>query len=87
MIKPRHLGLLGAVATASVLALILFISFPSSPDPKCAALLARPENVPKRVITPVAVEKLEISEIRTNLGDRKCLGDPRKSFVGHPDAI
>ena len=20
------------------------------------------------------------------LGDRKCLGDPRKSFVGHPDA-
>jgi hypothetical protein len=22
-----------------------------------------------------------------NLGDRKCLGDPRKSIVGHPDAI
>src|SRR5579863_7035690 len=21
------------------------------------------------------------------LGDRKCLGDPRKSFIGHPDAI
>jgi len=35
----------------------------------------------------VAVEKLEISEIRTNLGDRKCLGDQRESFVVHPDAI
>jgi len=37
--------------------------------------------------TGVAVEKLKISEIRTNLGDRKCLGDQRESFVGHPDAI
>jgi hypothetical protein len=35
----------------------------------------------------VAVEKLGISEIRANLGDGKCLGDPRRSFVGHPDAI
>jgi len=35
----------------------------------------------------VAVEKLGISEIRTNFGDRKCLGDQRKSFVGHPDVI
>jgi hypothetical protein len=25
--------------------------------------------------------------ISQNLGDRKCLGDPRKSIVGHPDAI
>jgi hypothetical protein len=24
---------------------------------------------------------------RQNLGDRKCLGDPRKSLIGHPDAI
>jgi hypothetical protein len=22
-----------------------------------------------------------------NLGDRKCIGDPSKSIVGHPDAI
>jgi hypothetical protein len=37
--------------------------------------------------TGVAVEKLEISETRHKFGDRKCLGDPCKSFVGHPDAI
>jgi hypothetical protein len=35
----------------------------------------------------VGVEKLGISEIRTNFGDRKCLTEQRKSFVGHPDAI
>jgi hypothetical protein len=35
----------------------------------------------------VGVEKLEIPEIREDLGDRKCLGAQRKSFVGHPDAI
>jgi len=35
----------------------------------------------------VAVEKLDISEIRANFGDRKCLIVQRKSFVGHPDAI
>jgi hypothetical protein len=29
---------------AGVLALILFIFFPSLPDPKCAALLVRPES-------------------------------------------
>jgi hypothetical protein len=28
----------------------------------------------------VAVEKLGISVIRQNLGDRKCPGEPRKSF-------
>jgi len=39
------------------------------------------------VKSPVGVEKLKISEIRTNLGDRKCPGDQRESFVGHPDAI
>ena len=39
------------------------------------------------VLSPVAVEKLGISEIRASLGDGKCLGDPRRSFVGHPDAI
>jgi hypothetical protein len=35
----------------------------------------------------VAVEKLDISEIRENFGDRKCLSVQRKSFVGHPNAI
>jgi hypothetical protein len=35
----------------------------------------------------VAVEKLEIPEIRENLGDRKYPADQRKSLVGHPDAI
>jgi hypothetical protein len=35
----------------------------------------------------VAVEKLDISEIGANFGDRKCLAVQRKSFVGHPDAI
>jgi hypothetical protein len=39
------------------------------------------------LIPSVGVEKLEISEIRENLGDRKYLADQRKSFVGHPDAI
>jgi hypothetical protein len=44
MLKPKHLGLLGLPVVAGVLALILFIFFPSFPDPKCAALLAQPEN-------------------------------------------
>jgi hypothetical protein len=35
----------------------------------------------------VGVEKLKISENQYKFGDRKCLGDPDKSFVGHPDAI
>jgi hypothetical protein len=37
--------------------------------------------------TGVGVEKLKISEKQYKFGDRKCLGDPDKSFVGHPDAI
>jgi hypothetical protein len=37
-------------------------------------------------LTGVAVEKLGFPKISANSGDRKCLGDPRKSFVGHPDA-
>jgi hypothetical protein len=45
MLKPKLLGLLGLLVVAGVVALILFIFFPSLPDPKCAALLARPENV------------------------------------------
>jgi hypothetical protein len=35
----------------------------------------------------VGVEKLDLSEKRPELGDRKCLGEQRKSVVGHPDAI
>jgi hypothetical protein len=35
----------------------------------------------------VGVEKLDISEIRGNLGDRKCQAEQRKSFVGLPDAF
>jgi hypothetical protein len=38
-------------------------------------------------MTGVAVEKLDISEIRENLGDRNCLTEQRKSFVEHPDAF
>ena len=44
MTKPKHLGLLGLIVVAGVLALILFIFFPSLPDPKCAPLLMRPES-------------------------------------------
>jgi hypothetical protein len=44
MLKAKHFGLLGLLVVAGVLALILFIFFPSLPDPKCAALLARPES-------------------------------------------
>jgi hypothetical protein len=39
------------------------------------------------VLSSVGVEKLKISENQYNFEDRKCLGDPNKSFVGHPDAI
>src|ERR1022692_2616627 len=35
----------------------------------------------------VGVEKVHFPQNNQNLGDRKCLGDPSKSFVGHPDAI
>jgi hypothetical protein len=34
----------------------------------------------------VAVEKLHFSQDSENLGDRKCLGKSRKSFVGLPGA-
>src|ERR1035437_2104179 len=36
---------------------------------------------------PVGVEKVHFLQNSRNLGDRKCLGKSRKSFVGHPDAI
>jgi hypothetical protein len=35
----------------------------------------------------VGVEKVHFSQNSQNLGDRKCLGKLRKSFVGHPSAI
>jgi hypothetical protein len=34
----------------------------------------------------VGVEKLHFRQNSENLGDRKCLGKPRTSFVGHPSA-
>jgi hypothetical protein len=37
--------------------------------------------------TGVAVEKVRFPQNSKQLGDRKCLGKLRKSFVGHPDAI
>jgi hypothetical protein len=39
------------------------------------------------LLTGVAVEKLHFLQNSNNLGDRKCLGKLRKSFVGHPDTI
>jgi hypothetical protein len=35
----------------------------------------------------VGVEKIHFPQDSQNLGDRKCLGKPRESFVGHPDAF
>jgi hypothetical protein len=34
----------------------------------------------------VAVEKLDLSENRPKRSDQKCIGDRRKSLIGHPDA-
>src|ERR1039457_638940 len=34
----------------------------------------------------VAVEKVRSSENWLKMGDRKCIGDQRKSFIGHPGA-
>jgi hypothetical protein len=39
------------------------------------------------VINPVAVEKVGFSQESRKLGDRKCPGDLKKSFVELPDAI
>jgi hypothetical protein len=35
----------------------------------------------------VGVEKVAFLSKRQKSGEGKCLGDPRKSFIGHPDAI
>src|ERR1019366_8822288 len=37
--------------------------------------------------TPVGVEKLHFRQNSRNLEDRKCLGKPRTSLIGHPEAI
>jgi hypothetical protein len=39
------------------------------------------------LINPVAVEKFAFSEESRKLGDRKCLGELKKSSVELPDAI
>jgi hypothetical protein len=39
-----------------------------------------------QLLSPVAVEKLHFSQKTRDLGDRKCLPKPRKSFVGLPNA-
>jgi hypothetical protein len=35
----------------------------------------------------VGIEKLDIAENQDKSEDRKCPDDPRKSFIGHPDAM
>jgi hypothetical protein len=37
--------------------------------------------------TGVAVEKVVFFKNRLKLGDRKCLPDPRRSFIAHPDGF
>jgi hypothetical protein len=60
--------------------------FNASPDKLTGAVNIVPPTS-KLLLTAVAVEKLGISGIGANLGDRKCPGDPRRSFIGHPRAI
>jgi hypothetical protein len=40
----------------------------------------------RRVINRAGIEKADIHKNGVILGDKKCLGGPRKSFVRHPDA-
>jgi hypothetical protein len=49
--------------------------------------LGNPKVEAQLTTTGVGVEKLEISENQHKFGDRKCLGNLNKSFVGHPNAI
>jgi hypothetical protein len=39
------------------------------------------------VINRVGVEKLDIAENQDNPSIGKCPDDPRKSLIGHPDAM
>jgi hypothetical protein len=43
-------------------------------------------GTPPLTLTGVGVEKLDLSENRPKRSDQKCIGDRRKSFIGHPDA-
>jgi hypothetical protein len=38
-------------------------------------------------LSGVGVEKVVFFKNRLKLGDRKCLPDPRRSFIAHPDAF
>ena len=44
-------------------------------------------DVVRDVVNSVAVEKLPFHPKLPTFGYRKCPGDPRESFIGHPDAI
>jgi hypothetical protein len=52
-----------------------------------SSVIGKQASGPQLLHSGVGVEKLEISENQHKFGDRKCLGDSYKSFVGHPDAI
>jgi hypothetical protein len=41
---------------------------------------------PGRSWDNACVEKVDLSENRPKRSDQKCIGDRRKSFIGHPDA-
>ncbi len=60
MLKPKHLGLLVLLVVTGVLAFVVFIFFPSLPDPKCAALLANSEN---GVTIPLPANCLQTAEV------------------------
>jgi hypothetical protein len=53
--------------------------------PEQRAIPAR--NWPQQGKCQVPVEKVSFLKKRRKMGDRKCLGDPRKSLIGHPGAI
>jgi hypothetical protein len=48
-------------------------------------ITGKPE-VNQLLLSGVGVEKVPFSQNDGKLGDRKCLGKPRTSFVGHPNA-
>src|ERR1700688_3762386 len=60
MLKAKHLGLLGLLVVAGAPALILFIFFFSLPDPKCVALLARPESDVDISIPPNCIQTTDV---------------------------
>jgi len=76
----------GADAGISSLILTFLLSDPPNANP---TLRMHSNAVQARLLkSGVAVEKLHFLQNSRNLGDRKCLlGKPRKSFVGHPNAI